>query len=120
MTGNETYKVDALRLRDCVTGIMAAKGVPVDEAAVVADSLVDADLTNVQSHGVQRVSFYTNGIDKGGMNPVCDLKLLSDSPSCAAYDAQKALGIVSAYKAMQIAIEKAKQTGIGMVTVSNS
>ncbi len=117
---SDTYKVDALRLQKAVANILIGKGVPADEAAVVADSLVDADLTNVQSHGVQRVSFYTNGIDKGGMNPVCELKPIREGASIAAYDAQSALGIVAAYKAMNIAIEKAKKYGIGMVTVSNS
>ncbi|MBR1457547.1 MAG: Ldh family oxidoreductase [Oscillospiraceae bacterium] len=117
---NDTYKVDARRLQAAVAQILIGKGVPAEDAAVVADSLVDADLTNVQSHGVQRVKFYTNGIDKGGMNPVCDLQPLTDSASCASYDAQCALGIVAAYKAMKIAIEKARETGIGLVTVRNS
>lgn len=117
---NDTYLVDALRLQASVTQILIGKGVPAEDAAVVADSLVDADLTNVQSHGVQRVKFYTNGIDKGGMNPICELKLLTESASTASYDAQGALGIVAAYKAMKVAIEKARETGIGMVTVSNS
>lgn len=114
------YTVDPEKLKAAVAAIMRGEGVPQAEADIVADSLVEADLTNLQSHGVQRVKFYTDSIEQGGTRASCEMKQLTDSPSCAVLDAQGALGIVAAYRAMELAIQKAKATGIGMVNVRNS
>ena len=116
----EYYVVDPQKLKASVSAIMQGEGVPKDEAEIVADSLVEADLTNLQSHGVQRVKFYTDSIEQGGTSAACHMKQITDSPSCAVLDAQGALGIIAAYRAMELAIQKAKNTGIGMVNVRNS
>lgn len=117
---SEYILVDHEKLKAAVAAILRGEGVPMEDAEIVADSLVHADLTNLQSHGVQRVKFYTDSIELGGTTAVCHLKQLTDSPSCALLDAQGALGIVAAYRAMELAIQKARQTGIGMVNVRNS
>ena len=116
----EYFLVAPEKLKAAVAAIMQGEGVPEGDAEIVADSLVQADLTNLQSHGVQRVKFYTDSMELGGTSAVCHMKQISDSPSCALLDAQGALGIVAAYRAMELAIQKARQTGIGMVNVRNS
>lgn len=117
---DKTYLVDAAKLRVAVAAIMEHEGVPADDAAIVADSLVAADLTGLQSHGVQRVKFYADSIEAGGSDPRGQMDVIADFPGGAVLDAQGALGIVAAYRAMELAIQKAKTTGIAMVNVRNS
>lgn len=117
---SEIYAVDAVKLRDTVAKIMEKEGVTSQDAAIVADSLVSADLTGLQSHGVQRVKFYADGIESGGMSAQCNIETVADFPGGSVLDAHGALGIVAAYRAMELAIEKAKNVGIGIVNVRNS
>ncbi len=53
---SEVLRVDAEKLQAAVAAIMEKEGVAPQDAAIVADSLVSAELTGLQSHGVQRVS----------------------------------------------------------------
>lgn len=117
---SEVRRVDAAKLSDVVAAIMEKEGVSSENAAIVADSLVSAELTGLQSHGVQRVKFYADSIEAGGTDPKCAIKTVTDFPGGAVLDAQGALGIVAAYRAMALAIQKAKNVGIGIVNVRNS
>lgn len=112
--------VNPNKLRDLCTDIFVGMGSPRDEAWVIADCLVDADLRNVQSHGVTRVKMYTDQIDAGGSTAAANMETVSDSPSLALLNANGAVGIVAAYKAMELAIEKARSTGVGVVFVQHS
>lgn len=117
---SEVLRVDAEKLQAAVAAIMEKEGVAPQDAAIVADSLVSAELTGLQSHGVQRVKFYTDSMEAGGTDPRCRIKTIRDFPGGALLDAQGALGIVAAYRAMELAIQKAKDVGIGIVNVRNS
>lgn len=117
---SEVLRVDAEKLQVAVAAIMEKEGVAPQDAAIVADSLVSAELTGLQSHGVQRVKFYTDSMEAGGTDPRCRMKTIRDFPGGALLDAQGALGIVAAYRAMELAIQKAKDVGIGIVNVRNS
>ena len=117
---SEVLRVDAEKLQAAVAAIMEKEGVAPQDAAIVADSLVSAELTGLQSHGVQRVKFYTDSMEAGGTDPKCRIKTIRDFPGGALLDAQGALGIVAAYRAMELAIQKAKDVGIGIVNVRNS
>ena len=50
--------VPASRMRACIAGVLGALGVPGEDAAVVADALVEADLTGVDSHGIHLLTMY--------------------------------------------------------------
>ena len=117
---SEVLRVDAEKLQAAVAAIMEKEGVAPQDAAIVADSLVSAELTGLRSHGVQRVKFYTDSMEAGGTDPRCRIKTIRDFPGGALLDAQGALGIVAAYRAMELAIQKAKDVGIGIVNVRNS
>lgn len=60
---SEVLRVDAEKLQAAVAAIMEKEGVAPQDAAIVADSLVSAELTGLQSHGVQRVKFYTDSME---------------------------------------------------------
>ena len=116
---------DAIRvgpdsLLGCVTAIFEKLGVPAEDACVAADALVSADLRGVESHGVSNMlRNYIDQYNEGQINPRPDWKIVRQAPATATVDSDRGLGIIVAPKAMRIAIEKAENTGVGMVTVSN-
>ena len=108
-------------LRTTTSSIFEKMGVPSEDAAVAADVLVLADLRGVDSHGVSNMlRSYVTGYTNGTINPTPDWKILRERPSTANIDSDLSLGIIMAPKAMDIAIAKAKQTGVGIVTMGRA
>ena len=94
--------------------------VPHEDAKLVSDCLVQAEMMGVKSHGVQRVKLYIDSILQGGTTPKCEFTCEAEFPGGALYNANGALGIVAAHKAMNTAIAKASSIGIGIAGVHNS
>ena len=92
----------------------------VTQASLAAKALLAADLRGVDSHGVARLSGYLRLIEAGRVNPQAQPAIVHQTPSTATVDGDKGLGLVVAPFAMQTAIDKAKQTGTGWVSVKNS
>ncbi len=107
-------------LREFVTRIFEAHGMPKGEAFVVGDHLVEADLRGVYSHGVLRVEPYTNRLKAGGMNPRPNIKIVRETPGTALVNGDDGAGQVVGVRAMEIAIRKAKEVGISHVGVRMS
>lgn len=95
-------------------------GMPAADAALAADVLLSADMRGIDSHGVARLSGYVRLYEAGRANMVAHHKVIHETPSTATIDADRGLGLVVAPKAMDIAIEKAKQVGTGWVAIQNS
>jgi len=112
--------IQADKLRDYCSRLFEKEGVPAGEAFIIADSLVEADLAGVESHGVSRVANYLKKLRAGGAHPAVKLKTIMDGPGTGVYDAGDSMGAPAAYNVMEIAIEKAKKVGIAFVTVINS
>ena len=92
-----------------------------NEDAILATSvLLSADLRGIDSHGIARLVGYVRLWEVGRINATPNIKIIHETPSTAVVDGDKGLGLVVAPKAMQIAIEKAKQVGTGWVSVKNS
>lgn len=107
-------------LREMVVRIFEKMGVPQDDCRLAADVLVTADLRGVESHGVSNMlRGYVRGYQQGETNPRPQWRILRESPATTSIDCDAGLGIIIAPKAMEIAIEKAKKVGIGMVTMLN-
>ncbi len=108
-------------LMDFVIRYMTKLGVSEDHARIVGKVLLCADLRGVESHGLHRMaSYYGNRIRSGFMDPATPWKIESETLSTALIDGGNGLGQVTGYHAMKMTISKAKQCGIGMVTVRNS
>ena len=73
------HHVPADQLRSYVAGIFVGHRMPADDAAVVADNLVEADLRGVESHGVNLVSLYCTRLDGGLMMPTTTITIENDS-----------------------------------------
>jgi L-2-hydroxycarboxylate dehydrogenase (NAD+) len=90
------------------------------DAWMVADNLVAADLRGVDSHGVARLRRYVNGIRDGMMLSRPQIKTIAETPATANIDAGGGLGQPISHRAMRKAIQKALDVGAGFVTVRNS
>jgi LDH2 family malate/lactate/ureidoglycolate dehydrogenase len=95
-------------------------GVPAEDAALVADTLVEADLRGVHSHGVWWLITYTQRLRHGGLNPRPDIRVVRETPAMALLDADRGMGQVGGIAAMRCAIQKARATGVGVAAVRNS
>src|SRR5215203_2877942 len=95
-------------------------GCSIEDAQVATKVLLSADLRGIDSHGVARLSGYLRLHEAGRINATPVIKNIHETPSTATVDGDKGLGLVVAPKAMNIAIEKARQVGSGWVSVKNS
>lgn len=96
-------------------------GVPQGEAAICADILMESDRRGIESHGCNRFKpIYIDRINAGIQKPVTEFEILRETPTTAVVDGHDGMGMVVGYKAMTMAIEKAKKYGMGMVAARNS
>lgn len=107
-------------LRDFAAECYRAMGVPPTQAALVADSLVQADLWGHQSHGVMRLFWYAARLRSGAMAAETVPILDDGAGAIAAMDGGGGMGQVVAEAAMRHAIDLAQSHGIGAVAVRNS
>ena len=96
-------------------------GVPPEDAAVCAHVLIESDKRGIDSHGVGRFKpIYIDRIKDGIQNPVTKYEVVKDHLAIGIVDGHDGMGQVIAKKAMQLAIDKAKKFGLGMVVARNS
>jgi L-2-hydroxycarboxylate dehydrogenase (NAD+) len=113
-------RVPEPQLRETVVKIFEKMKLASEDCRLAADVLVSADMRGVESHGVSNLlRRYVIGYQQGTINANPQWRIIRESPSTASIDSDRGLGIVIAPKAMDIAIEKAKRVGIGMVTMRN-
>lgn len=112
-----TLTADRL-LRICVA-IFKAAGCSDYEAERTSDLLVKANLRGHDSHGVLRVPGYVRSIQKERTKLGVELEIVNETPATALIDGNSGLGQVIASKAMEVAINKAKENGVSVVSVYN-
>ena len=111
------------KLTRFVTRSFEKLGVSAGDAEIAADVLVAADLRGVDTHGVIRFNpqaWYVKWLTEGSMTARPNIQIISESASTALIDGDRGMGMVIGHRAMDIAIRKAKESGIGMVAVRNS
>lgn len=116
--GYKRFSYDAFRTfcLDAFTGF----GFSEDEAKIIADVLLMSDLYGIESHGMQRVVLYHKCIKNGMIKIDAKPKTVFETPISAVIDADDSMGQLVSHKAMSMAIEKAKNVGVGIVTVRGS
>lgn len=100
--------------------VASAHGMEPEDATLLADSLVQADLWGHQSHGVMRLSWYMARLRSGAMRAETDPAVILDGGAVSVVDGNDGVGQVIASRATRMAMEKAKAHGIGAVSVRNS
>ena len=106
--------------RQFVQGVLEKNGVPPDNASIVANCLVEADLRGIDSHGINRIPSYMARIRKGVLDPQASPSLTNVTPVVARVDGNNGFGFLAAHTAMESAISMARNFGIGMVSVAHS
>jgi LDH2 family malate/lactate/ureidoglycolate dehydrogenase len=108
-------RVHAKPLMDFITRAFVKVGVPAADADTLAQLMVEADLRGGDTHGVIRLPLYIRRIRAGGVNPKPDIRVVNERPSAALIDGGNGMGHLVMRRAAQLAIEKAKATGVGWV-----
>ncbi len=101
--------------------VFCGLGVPAADAAICANVLIAADKRGIDSHGINRLkTIYYDRIREGIIDPVTRFEVVRKGPATAVVDGHNGMGQVIAHRSMQMAIDKAKKYGLGMVAVRNS
>ena len=114
------HHVEYGKLHEFCVKVFQGYGFNEEEAGQITDVLLAADLSGIESHGIQRLIRYhkeiTGGMVKLGAKP----EIVFETPLSAVIEGNDAMGQTLGVQAMQLAIDKAKKSGFGMVTVRNS
>ena len=113
-------RVQADALRGYCAGLFESAGVPAADAVTVADSLVQADLRGVSSHGTTRVGIYLERLQTGVVNPRPKVSAVRETPTTLLLDGDNGLGAVVGVRAMDEAVRRATEFGTAWVSVRNS
>ena len=108
------------KVRSLCNEVFQKYGFSEEQSKNITDVLLMADLYGIESHGIQRLIRYHNAMKDGEVMVNAKPEIVHETPISARIDAKKAMGQIVSTDAMNLAIEKAKKTGIGMVTVSHS
>lgn len=96
-------------------------GVPEEDAKICAEVLIWADKRGIDSHGTNRLKpIYYDRINDGIQFPKTNFEVVKEGPTTAVVDGHHGMGMVIGKRSMDMAIEKAKKYGMGMVAVRNS
>ena len=103
-----------------VQEVLTANGVPTENAVIISNCLLQADLRGVDTHGANRIPSYIERIRNKILDPAAVPELCQVTPVVASVDAKNGFGFVAAHLAMKRAIEMGQEFGIGMVSVKHS
>lgn len=113
-------RVAADALQRFASGVFQFHELSREHAEQTARCLVRADLRGVGTHGVARIPIYTDRLRRGLVNPRPALRLEALTPVAARLDGDNGMGFVVAARAMDEAITRARDFGIGLLLVQNS
>jgi L-2-hydroxycarboxylate dehydrogenase (NAD+) len=119
LNDSNSARVPAEDLQRQLSTIFQAVGTPEDDAEVAAKVLVSASVRGVDTHGVANVVGYSQNAEDGTYTVPQKTEVLSESETTALVSGGNGIGLVSAYRAMEIAIQKAKKYGLGMVSIKD-
>lgn len=113
-------KIKLNDLREFSVKALTKAGLSMENAEITADVLVTTDTFGVMTHGTKNLGQYIQKMLAGGLDAKAEPTVECEGPAFAIMNGNKAVGMVSGCKAMNLAIEKARQCGIAYVGVKNS
>lgn len=117
---SEVMYVPVDTLRRFTYQVFCGLGVPEDDAAICTEVLLASDLRGISSHGVGRLKMYYDRIRQGILSPVTRFEVVRETETTAVVDGHHGMGHVIGYRAMELAMKKARERGLGAVAVRNS
>lgn len=112
--------LDAAKLKAIMTKVLIDCKVEPDSAAHVIDSVVEASLKGIDTHGMALFPHYLEGFKMGRINRRPQFRIIKDNGSAKLIDADGAAGHHAGRFAMDFCIDMASKTGAGIVAVRNS
>jgi LDH2 family malate/lactate/ureidoglycolate dehydrogenase len=112
-----TILVSADRLRTTIAGVLSGLEVPQGDAEVMAELLVEADLSGVDSHGCHLLPMYARRLAAGDIAPTAPIVVVRDDGSTVWLDAGLGLGQLAGLRAVDLVVERARTNGIATVVV---
>lgn len=106
--------------RQYLEAVFSKLGFRQSDGQLLADTLVDADLRGISSHGIQRLAWYRRMIKEGTIIPQNQAKIIRELPGTLLVDANQNMGQLATVLATHKIIEKAKQTGVAIAVIRNS
>ncbi len=116
----EYVKLPVETLDDFCMTAFKKLGFKKSECRIITDVLLMSDKFGIESHGMQRLVRYHKGIEKGLIDVNAKPEVVHETSTSAVIDAHDSMGQIVGHKAMQMAIKKAKRSGVGIVSVKNS
>ena len=114
---SNSTRVSAEDLHRQLSMIFQAVETPENHADIAAKVLVSASVRGVDTHGVSQVIRYSEAIESGFFTVPQETTVITESETTALLSAGNGIGLVSAYEGMEIAIRKAQEYGLGMVSI---
>tara|TARA_Y100000590_G_scaffold15836_1_gene19125 strand:+ start:15541 stop:16590 length:1050 start_codon:yes stop_codon:yes gene_type:complete len=109
---SKDIRISAVDLNSFTKEVFISVGLPPEDAEIEAELLVWANLRGIDSHGVLRIPFYIDAVEKGLMNPNPNIEVLNETSATVMYEADRAFGPVVTTRVMKHVISKAKDSGI--------
>lgn len=113
-------RVKSAQLKEAAVEILRGFQATVEEADLVAESLVRADMRGIDTHGVYFLTLLSRRVDAGMIQVPTQVTTLKDDGAIALIDGGNGLGQVAAQRAMELSIQKARGFGVGAVLVRNT
>lgn len=120
MTMQNNPRIPASLLKQFMKDVFIGSGVPEEDAEISSQVLIASDLRGIESHGIGRLKMYYDRMKIGQHKPVTHFEIIRNHAATALVDGHHGVGMVIGYKAMNLAIEKAREFGMGSVAVRNS
>lgn len=118
---DERFTVSWRFLEEFMVTAFEKMGVPTEDAKICADVLMESDRRGIESHGVNRFKpIYIDRLKANIQQPITKIDTIRETATTAVLDANDGMGMVVSHYAMNLAIKKAKEYGMGMVAVRNS
>ncbi len=115
----ETIYIPVNIIENLIVDVFHGLGVSQDDARICADVLIASDLRGIESHGVGRLKYYYDRIQAGVQFTTTEIEIVKETETTALVDGHHGMGHVIAHRSMRMAMDKAKQYGLGAVTVRN-
>lgn len=116
----DSYIVSPDKLRGFCQKLLMKEGLKESDAFVCADSLVDADLSGIESHGVSRMTNYMKRLNTGVVAHDGGVRINHEYASALSVDGNNQMGMVVGSYTMKRCIEKAKENGSCFATANHS
>lgn len=102
---------NAEKLKSFARDIIFKAGLDYDSSSIFSESIVNADMRGISSHGLTRLYAYSKRIHEGLVSKNTELKIVQDGLSLLLIDGQNGMGVVTAQKTMELCIERASKNG---------